>query len=67
MNKILVLQDSKSGNTAQMASFVAEGARSIADTEVRVRGIDEAKAADVEWCDGIAVGSPTNMGILSWR
>lgn len=67
MNKILVLHDSKSGNTAQMASFVSEGARSITETEVRLLSVDEAKASDVEWCDGIAVGSPTNMGILSWR
>ncbi len=29
--------------------------------------IDEATADDVVWCDGIAVGSPTNMGLLSWR
>jgi len=27
MNRILVLHDSKSGNTAQMASFIAEGAQ----------------------------------------
>ncbi len=67
MNKILVLHDSKSGNTAQMADFVAAGARSIADTEVRLLSIDAAKATDVAWCDGVAVGSPTNMGILSWR
>lgn len=67
MNKILVLHDSASGNTAQMAALVAEGARSIADTEVRLLAVADAKAADVEWCDGIAVGSPTNMGTLSWR
>jgi NAD(P)H dehydrogenase (quinone) len=67
MNKILVLHDSKTGNTAQMDALVAEGARSIADTEVRLLSIDEARAADVVWCDGIAVGSPTNMGVLSWK
>ncbi len=67
MNKILVLFDSKSGNTAQMAQYVAEGAKSIEGTEVRLLQVDEAKATDVEWCDGLAVGSPTNMGILSWR
>lgn len=67
MNRILVLFDSKSGNTAKMAAFVAEGAQRIADTEVRVRTVDDAKAEDVLWCDGIAVGSPTNMGLLSWR
>ena len=67
MNKILVLYDSASGNTKHMAEFVAEGAATIKDTEVRLLSVDEAKAADVVWCDGIAVGSPTNMGILSWK
>ena len=67
MNRILVLYDSKSGNVARMAQLVAEGARCISETEVRVRSIDEAVAADVLWCDGLAVGSPTNMGVLSWK
>jgi NAD(P)H dehydrogenase (quinone) len=67
MNRILVLYDSKSGNVAKMAAFVAEGAQRIPDTEVRVRSVDEAKPDDVLWCDGLAVGSPTNMGILSWK
>jgi NAD(P)H dehydrogenase (quinone) len=67
MNRILVLYDSKSGNVAKMAELVAAGAASIPETEVRVRSVDEAQAADVLWCDGLAVGSPTNMGILSWK
>jgi NAD(P)H dehydrogenase (quinone) len=50
-----------------MAEFVAEGAATIADTEVRLRSVDEATADDEIWCDGLAVGSPTNMGILSWK
>ena len=67
MNKILVLFDSNSGNVAEMAALVAEGAGQVPDTEVRVRHVDEAVAEDVLWCDGLAVGSPTNMGILSWK
>ena len=67
MNKILVLFDSRSGHTARMAVLVAEGAGSITDTEVRLRSVDEATADDVVWCDGLAVGSPTNMGLLSWK
>jgi NAD(P)H dehydrogenase (quinone) len=67
MNKVLVLFDSASGNTRRMAELVAEGARSIADTEVRLVHVDEAKAEDVLWCDGLAVGSPTNMGLLTWK
>ena len=67
MNRILVLFDSKSGNVSKMAQLVGEGARRIPDTEVRVLSVDEAKPDDVIWCDGLAVGSPTNMGILSWK
>ena len=66
-SKILVLFDSNTGNVARMAAFVAEGAGRIAATEVRLLSIDQATAADVIWCDGLAVGSPTNMGILSWK
>ena len=50
-----------------MATLVAEGAATITDTEVRLRPVDEAVAEDVVWCDGLAVGSPTNMGLLSWK
>ncbi len=67
MNRILVLYDSKTGNTAKMAKLVAEGAASVPQTEVRLRSVDEASAQDVIWCDGLAVGSPTNMGVLSWK
>ena len=65
-SRILVLFDSATGNTAKMAALVAEGAQSLEGTEVRLRSVDEATAEDVKWCDGLAVGSPTNMGILSW-
>lgn len=70
--KILVLYDSQTGNVEQMARLVAEGAREIAKADVRVRKIDgagdlRATPEDVLWADGVAVGSPTNMGALSWR
>src|SRR3954464_3250045 len=67
MTKILILYDSATGNTAAMAHLVAEGARSIPDTEVRQRDLTQAGPDDVYWCDGLAVGSPTNMGVLSWK
>jgi NAD(P)H dehydrogenase (quinone) len=67
MNRILVLYDSRSGNVAKMAALVAEGAKKISETEVKLCSVDEATAEDVRWCDGIAVGSPTNMGVLSWK
>jgi NAD(P)H dehydrogenase (quinone) len=67
LGKILVLYDSASGNTRKMADLVGEGAREIDGTEVRVKSVDEATAEDLLWCDGIAVGTPTNMGTLSWK
>jgi NAD(P)H dehydrogenase (quinone) len=62
MGNVLVLYDSVSGNTAKMANLVAEGAGGIRGIEVRQRKVDEATADDVLWCDGLALGSPTNMG-----
>src|SRR6202048_2066949 len=67
MGKVLVLYDSASGNTEKMAGLVAKGAEAIAGVDVRLRKIDEATPDDVLWCDGLALGSPTNMGLLSWR
>ena len=67
MGKVLVLYHSASGNTAAMARLVAEGAGLIPGTEVRLREVDAATPDDVYWCDGLAVGSPTNMGVLSWK
>jgi NAD(P)H dehydrogenase (quinone) len=67
MGKVLVLYDSASGNTAKMAGLVAEGAASIPGVEVRLRKVEEAMPEDVLWCDGLALGSPTNMGLLSWK
>jgi NAD(P)H dehydrogenase (quinone) len=67
MGKVLVLYDSASGNTAKMAALVAEGAARIPAIEVRLRRVEEATPEDVLWCDGLALGSPTNMGLLSWK
>jgi NAD(P)H dehydrogenase (quinone) len=50
-----------------MADLVAEGAASVVDTEVRLRIVAEAVAADVEWCDGLAAGSPTYVGTIAWE
>lgn len=67
MANILVLYDSASGNTKKMAEYVARGAQAEESDQVRLLSVDMASAADIEWCDGLAVGAPTNMGILSWK
>lgn len=67
MAKILVLYQSNSGRTAAMAKLVAQGAKRIAQVEVRIKSITEATDEDILWSDGIAVGSPTNLGAMSWQ
>ncbi len=66
MANILVLYDSDTGHTAKMAEYVAEGARKY-PVNVKVLSVDEATKEDILWCDGIAVGSPTYLGVLSWK
>jgi NAD(P)H dehydrogenase (quinone) len=67
MGRILVLYDSATGHTKRMAELVAEGAGGVPGMEVRLRSIEEATGDDLLWCDGVAVGAPTNMGVLSWK
>lgn len=50
-----------------MADLVAEGAKSVPETEVRLKTVSEATAEDLVWCDGLAVGSPTHMGTIAWE
>lgn len=65
---ILVLYESNNrGYTAKMAELVAEGARSASNIDVRLLSVDSATAEDLRWADGLAVGSPTNLGGISWR
>ncbi|GBC99037.1 Flavodoxin [bacterium HR17] len=67
MGKVLVLYDSATGNTKKMAELVAQGAAKVPGAQVRLKSVDEASPEDILWCDGLAVGSPTNMGVLSWK
>ena len=66
MANILVLYDSDTGHTAKMAEYVAEGVKKY-PVNVKVLSVDEATKEDILWCDGIAVGSPTYLGVLSWK
>ncbi len=67
MAKILVLYDTQSGNTRTMAEAVADGARSMPDTAVTLKCVDDAEARDLFEHDGIAVGSPTWCGQMTWK
>src|SRR5208283_5294168 len=65
MPKILVVFDSKSGNTETMALAVAKGAQMAGEVEVTVKQADETKNSDLLAADGIIMGSPTYFGQMS--
>eukprot|EP00043_Microstomoeca_roanoka_P012069 m.115924 g.115924 ORF g.115924 m.115924 type:complete len:367 (+) comp15381_c1_seq1:107-1207(+) len=68
MGRITVLYETQTGCTEKMAAMVADGARSIKGMEVRVVSVHDADAPEaVKWADGLAVGTPTNLGGISWR
>jgi NAD(P)H dehydrogenase (quinone) len=64
MLKVLILYDSRTGNTEKMAEKVAEGAKT-ADVDVELKKVDEARLEDLENADGIILGSPTHFGTMS--
>ena len=65
MAKILVIYDSRTGNTEKMAFAVAEGARQISGVKVAAKKADQTNAEDLLSADGIIVGSPTYYGQMS--
>ncbi len=67
MKNILILYDSATGNTKKMANYVAEAAAKNININVVVKSVEEANKNDVAAADGIALGSPVNMGLVSWK
>lgn len=67
MGNALVLHQSNEGHTAKMAECVGQGAAEVPDIQVRVKSIDDASRQDILWCDGLALGAPTNLGTIPWR
>lgn len=65
MVRILIIYDSRTGNTEKMAYSVAEGARKVEGVEVVVKKVDQARIVDLLDADGIIMGSPTYFGQMS--
>jgi len=65
MAKILVVYDSKTGNTEKMAFAVAEGAKEVGRVEVVVKKAEQTSLEDLLGADGIVMGSPTYYGQMS--
>jgi NAD(P)H dehydrogenase (quinone) len=65
MAKVLIVYDSKTGNTENMALAVAKGAEQISGIEVTVKKAEQTKLDDLLAADGIIMGSPTYFGQMS--
>ena len=63
--RILVIYDSRTGNTEKMALAVAEGARENRDVQVTLKKVDEVSNEDLLEAAGIVIGSPTYYGQMS--
>ncbi|MFQ6123967.1 MAG: flavodoxin family protein [Candidatus Heimdallarchaeota archaeon] len=65
MPLLLIVYDSRTGNTEKMAHAVAEGAKQVGGITTKVKKVDETRIEDLLEADGIIIGSPTYYGLMS--
>jgi len=65
MAKVVVIYDTKTGNTELMAQAVAKGSKSVPKAEVSLKKVEQASIEDLLNSDAIIVGSPTYYGLMS--
>lgn len=63
--RILIMYDSRTGNTEKLAKAVAEGAKRVAGITVELKKTKDVTHQDVMAADGYAVGSPSHFSIMS--
>ena len=66
MAKVLIVYDSRSGNTKKMAHAIAKGAKKK-NADVNVKKVEETSIKDLLDHDAIIMGSPTYYGVMSGR
>lgn len=62
---VLVVYHSQSGRNQRLAQAVAAGVAEEPDAECRVLRAAEAGAGDLNWCGGLIVVTPENLGYLA--
>lgn len=65
MANLLIIYDSRTGNTKKAAFLIAEGARRVSGINCIVKRVEEATLNDLLSADGIIIGSPTYYGGMS--
>jgi NAD(P)H dehydrogenase (quinone) len=64
--KVLIVYDSRSGNTEKMAHAVAEGVKAEG-VDVEAKRVDEASVDELPEVDGLILGSPVYYGLPSGK
>ncbi|MFQ5836956.1 MAG: flavodoxin family protein [Candidatus Bathyarchaeia archaeon] len=65
--KILIMYDSRTGNTEKLAEAVAEGVKRVSGVTVELKKAESATLEDVIDADGYAFGSPSHFSIMSGK
>jgi len=63
--KVLVIYDSRTGNTERLAQAIANGARKVSGVEVKLMKARDAILDDMVKADAYAFGSPSHFSIMS--
>jgi len=63
--RILIVYDSRTGNTEKLAYAVANGVRRVSGVEVILKKARDVTPEDVAGADAYAFGSPSHFGIMS--
>jgi NAD(P)H dehydrogenase (quinone) len=66
-SKILIIYDSRTGNTEKLAQAVAEGAKRVSGVSVELKRAESVTPEEVIEADGFAVGSPSHFSIMSGK
>lgn len=64
--KVLIVYDSKTGNTGKMAGYVAEGVENAGVTAV-LKPVEEASIDELISVEGVILGSPVYYGLPSGK
>jgi flavorubredoxin len=65
MGRVLIVFHSQSGNTRAAAEALANGARTVPETDVVVKEALEAGTHDLLSCDAVAVGTPDYFSYMA--
>ncbi|MFB0514940.1 MAG: flavodoxin family protein [Candidatus Bathyarchaeia archaeon] len=65
--KILVIYDSRTGNTEKLAEAVAEGIKRVSGVSVELKRVESVAQEEIIEADGYAVGSPSHFSIMSGK